>query len=116
MGGGHQHEKRISESDGVESDAVTIQPAWNNTWDLARKHADGNSLPEILIVVGTKDFNFEANQEWDQLLTELKIPHELIVVKDAPHSAKIVYEKVGDRVMEFHDRNFAAAAAGEHAK
>ena len=108
MGGGHQHEKRISESDGVESESVTIKPAWNNTWDLARKYSsNADQLPKILVAVGTEDFNFEANQEWGQLLSELKVPHEFIVVEDAPHSARLVYEKVGGRVMRFHDRNFA---------
>ena len=33
-------------------------------------------------------------------------PYEKLVVPDAPHSAKLIYEKEGRKLMQFHDRNF----------
>jgi endo-1,4-beta-xylanase len=39
-------------------------------------------------------------------LDKLGIPYEKLIVPDAPHSAKIIYEKKGLELMQFHDRNF----------
>ena len=39
-------------------------------------------------------------------LEELGIPYEKLVVPDAPHSAKIIYEKQGLKLMQYHHRNF----------
>jgi len=107
MGGGHQHEKRISESDGVESKSVTITPATNNTWDLARQFA-GSEHPDlqILIAVGDRDFNHEANIAWHEHLDALGIDNRFIVVPGAKHSAMEVYEKIGPTIMKFHANRF----------
>ena len=111
MGGGHQHEKRIDLNDGVESDAVHIDPPWNNTWELARRYAaDGQGKPvNILVVVGTKDQNYDANLDWMAHLAGLGIEHEKIVIPDTPHSAREVYRKRGEDFMRFHAKNFRRA-------
>ena len=111
MGGGHQHEKRIDLNDGVESETVRIDPPWNNTWELARRYAADKQGPrvDILVVVGTKDQNYEANLEWMAHLTKLGIPHQKIVVPDTPHSAREVYSLRGEDIMRFHAENFRRA-------
>jgi len=109
MGGGHQHEKRISESAGAESEYVKFEQH-NNTWDLARKFAksDKPRMP-ILVVVGSKGFNLEANRDWSAHLKSLDIPHEFVIVDDVPHSAAQVYDKIGLRILKFHEHNFKSA-------
>ena len=109
-GGGHATEKRISENNGKESDALTFAPGYN-TWDLARKYAK-NPKPalKILVFVGTKGFNYQNNLAYMKFLDSLKIPYQRLIVKDAPHSARIIYEKKGLEIMQFHARHLAPAA------
>lgn len=109
MGGGHQHEKRVSENNGDEG-AYQFEPG-NNTWDLAQQYAAKPQPPlNILVVVSDKDMNYEANLEWMAHLDSLKIPHQKIILADVPHNSKMVYEKAGKRVMQFHAENFRKAA------
>jgi len=112
MGGGHQHEKRISENNGVESEHVTIVPATNNTWDLAKRYSmsDTHRL-RILIVVGDKGFNFETNKEWHAHLDALDIEHEFVIAPDVPHSSRKVYDVLGTKVMDFHVESFRQSGA-----
>ncbi|MFQ5732713.1 MAG: hypothetical protein ACE5KM_12265 [Planctomycetaceae bacterium] len=35
-------------------------------------------------------------------LDSLKIPYRRLIVKDAPHSARIIYDKRGLEIMRFH--------------
>ncbi|MEZ5393187.1 MAG: alpha/beta hydrolase-fold protein [Bryobacterales bacterium] len=111
MGGGHQYERLIDQNDGAESDSLRISPPWNNTWELARRYAaDRDGLPvNILVVVGTKDQNYQPNLDWMAHLTDLGIPFERIIVPDTPHSAKEVYAKRGLDCMRFHAANFERA-------
>ncbi|MCA9080261.1 MAG: prolyl oligopeptidase family serine peptidase [Planctomycetaceae bacterium] len=112
MGGGHQHELRISENNGAESESLTISPAWNNTWDLAKRFAEsGQQQPRILVVDGDADFNFEANQQWHEHLTNCGIKSEFIIVPGAKHSAKEVYDQVGDQIIQFHVESFRQTGA-----
>jgi enterochelin esterase-like enzyme len=113
MGGGHQHEQRIDQNAGVESDTVKIDPAWNNTWELARRFAADKTHPplRIIVVVGSTDMNFEANQQWHAHLDSLGIAHEFVVVEGVPHSATQVYERSGAQVMQFHAESFRRAKA-----
>ncbi|MBI1355513.1 MAG: prolyl oligopeptidase family serine peptidase [Acidobacteria bacterium] len=112
MGGGHQYEKTISENNGAESAELVIDPPTNNTWDLAKEYAakrmKKHPLP-ILVVVGTKDQNYQPNLEWMAHLTKLGIPFQKIIVPDTPHSAREVYEKHGVDAMMFHVANFRKA-------
>jgi enterochelin esterase-like enzyme len=112
MGGGHQHEKHISLHNGKEDGDPGYQfSTKHNTYDLARAYAANRKPLDILVVVGTKDFNYEANLEWMQHLDALHIPYRRIIVPDTPHNAQQVYEKVGGEVMRFHAANFKKAGA-----
>src|ERR1022692_201573 len=109
MGGGHQHEKRISENNGDEG-AYQFEPK-NNTYDLAKKYAAESKLPlRILVVVGDKDMNYQANLDWMEHLRSLKIPFEQRIIKGVPHSTQLVYQKAGLEIMKFHADNFKKAA------
>jgi len=108
MGGGHQHEKRISENNGDEG-AYQFEPK-NNTWDLARKYAAESKVPlRILVVVGTNDMNYQANLDWMEHLRSLKIPFEQRIVKGAPHSAATIYNRTGPDIIKFHAESFKKA-------
>ncbi len=109
MGGGHQHEKRISENNGDEG-MYQFEPK-NNTYDLAKKYAaEAKSPLRIFVVVGDKDMNYQANLDWMAHLTSLKIPFEQRVISGVPHSTKLVYDKAGLDVMKFHAESFKKAA------
>lgn len=105
-GGGHASEKHISETGGWENDHLKfIKGA--NTWDRARDYAKHPSPKlNILAYVGDKGFNYENNLEWSAFLNSLGIEHRLLVIPEAPHSAKIIYEKNGAEIMNFHMANF----------
>lgn len=101
-GGGHATEKRISESNGKESESLKFAPGYN-TWDLAKKYAkDPNPKIDILIYVGDQGFNYKNNLEYMKFLKELKIPFKKMIIPGAPHSAKIIYEKHGEEIMLHH--------------
>jgi enterochelin esterase-like enzyme len=107
MGGGHSHEKRISENDGDEGTLKFEQS--NNTWDLATAYAKDKmeKYPlRVLVAVGSKGFNYENNLEYMEHLKKLGIPFTSKIAKDAPHSAMIVYEKLGTFPLEFHAESF----------
>lgn len=109
-GGGHATEKRISEENGRENDNLIFTPGYN-TYDLARKYA-ANPQPsfKILVYVGNKGFNYQNNLEYMEFLTSLKIPFERLIVPDAPHSGRIIYNTEAVTIMNFHARNFKDAA------
>jgi endo-1,4-beta-xylanase len=109
MGGGHQHEKRISENNGDEG-AYQFEPK-NNTYDLAKKYAAESKLAlRILVVVGDKDMNYQANLDWMGHLRSLKIPFEQRIIEGVPHSTGMVYERAGLEIMKFHAESFKKAA------
>lgn len=109
MGGGHQHEKRISENNGDEGQ-YQFEPK-NNSYDLAKKFAADSKLPlRILVVVGDKDMNYQANLDWIEHLRSLKIPLEQRIIEGVPHSTGLVYEKAGLDIMKFHAESFKKAA------
>ena len=109
IGGGHQHEKRVSEDNGQEREGVVFEPT-NNSWDLARQYAARTEAPalSILVVVGTNDFNYEANLEWMNHLRSLSIPFEQHIVAEAGHDVVQLYQELGDKIMQFHERCFAS--------
>lgn len=109
-GGGYATEKRISEDNGRENDNLVFAPGYN-TWDLARRYAERKSRPklEILVHVGTKGFNYQNNLEYMEFLRSLKIPFDALLVPDVPHSAKLIYDKRGNVIMQFHDKYLTPA-------
>ncbi len=115
-GGGHATEKRISENDGRESARLKFLPG-HNTYDRARRYAK-NPKPalRILIYVGDKGFNYQNNFAYMKFLDLLKIPYEGLIVPGAPHSGKIIYQKRGVEIMQFHAENFRKAAATKRSR
>ncbi|MCP5118544.1 MAG: prolyl oligopeptidase family serine peptidase [bacterium] len=111
ISGGHQHEKRISENDGVESEEVVIDPPWNNSWDLARHYAAREDVPglHILVAVGTDDRNYEANLDWMDHLNSLGIDFEKLILDGVPHGAVRAYKEAVDDFMRFHAEAFQEA-------
>ena len=89
----------------------------NNSWDLARSYAgrEENLSVEILVVVGTSDFNYQANLEWMEHLQSLGISFRRKVVPDVPHSGVRLYQESGDEIMRFHERCFARIGASSNA-
>jgi enterochelin esterase-like enzyme len=112
MGGGHQYERTISQNNGAESDSLTISPPTNNTWDLAadyaKKRMKKHPLP-ILVVVGTKDQNYQPNLDWMAHLDGLGIKYRKIILPDTPHSGREAYNQRGLDIMNFHVANFRKA-------
>ncbi|TWT92521.1 alpha/beta hydrolase [Neorhodopirellula pilleata] len=107
-GGGYETEKRISESEGRESETLRFAIG-DNTWDLARVYAksDRPSL-DLMIYVGTKGFNYQNNLQYMAFLKEQGIPFRSLIVEGVPHSAKGIYEQKGLAIMKFHDDNFGS--------
>ena len=106
-GSGYEPEERIRDNDGKESEKVHFAKGYD-AWSLAQKYAkqkNAHSL-EPMIWVGTKGFNYDYNLKYMKFLDELGIPYKKLVVPDAPHSAKMIYEKQGLKLMQYHQRNF----------
>ena len=110
-GGGFATEKKISENDGHESDRIVFAEGYN-AYDTARVYASSEKQKQyplrILIHVGTKGSNYENNLAYMQFLERLGIKFEKLIVKDVPHSARLIYERQGDALMKFHAQNFSA--------
>jgi enterochelin esterase-like enzyme len=106
--GGHQIEKIISKNNGIESEAITITPAWNNTWDLAKMHAKNvkKSGLKILVAVGSKDNNYEGNLLWSNHLDSLGIKNTLMVAPNIGHDMKGLFNTMDDHIFSFLDRAF----------
>lgn len=106
-GGGHETERRISESGGEENPGLVFAEG-DNTYDLARRYANLKQKPllNMLIYVGTKDFNYENNLAYMKFLEGLGIEYSKLVVDGIPHSATAHYEQQGAAIMNFHARNF----------
>ena len=111
ISGGHQHEKRISDNNGVESEGVVIDPPWNNSWDLAERYAARHGAPElrILVAVGTDDRNLEANLAWMAHLDSLGIGFERQLLEGVPHGGLRAYDQAADDFMRFHAQVFREA-------
>lgn len=111
-GGGHATEKKISENGGAESDNLVFAPG-DNTWDLATAYARGlreevaSPRIEILVHVGDKGYNHSNNLDWMKHLKSLGIEHQSLIVPNAKHSAREIYEAVGVRIMNFHAKQFS---------
>lgn len=110
-GSGYEPEKRIQENEGWESKTLRFLPIGYNAWDLAAKYAARKDRPKlpIMLWVGTKGFNYEFNLKFSDYLSELKVPHEKLIVEGVDHSSVRNYEKRGLELMQFHQRNFKAA-------
>ena len=106
-GSGYEPEEKIRDNAGEESKSVKFAKGYD-AWTLAQKYSKRRNAPPLkpMIWVGTKGFNYEYNLKYMKYLNKLGIPYEKLIVADAPHSAKIIYEKKGLELMQFHNRNF----------
>jgi endo-1,4-beta-xylanase len=103
---GVQHEKRISENKGHESDKVVFA-AGDDAWTLARNYAKNkkSEFPlRLLLYTGNsqKDFNYEANLDYSKFLKSIGIPHETLLIPDVSHSTKQAYQKRAETLLRFH--------------
>ena len=107
-GSGYEPEERIRDNAGEESKSVKFAEGYD-AWTLARKYSMRKNASPLkpMIWVGTKGFNYEYNLKFMKYLDQLGIPYEKLIVPDAPHSARIIYEKKGLELMQFHNRNFS---------
>jgi enterochelin esterase-like enzyme len=106
-GSGYEPEQKIRDNDGAESGAIQFAPGYD-AWSLAKAYSKRKDAPPLkpMLWVGTKGFNYEYNLKYMNYLDQLGISYEKLIVPDAPHSAKTIYEKKGLALMQFHDRNF----------
>ena len=106
-GSGYEPEEKIRDNAGEESKNVKFAEGYD-AWTLALKYSMRKNASPLkpMIWVGTKGFNYEYNLKFMKYLDKLGIPYEKLIVTDAPHSARIIYEKKGLELMQFHDRNF----------
>jgi endo-1,4-beta-xylanase len=82
----------------------------NHPREWMKKNADEvRRSVKIRQVVGTKDPTRMENQPFDELLTQLQIPHEYESVPDIGHNPRLYYEQVGEKGFLFHASAFAAA-------
>ncbi len=106
-GSGYATEKRIQQSEGVESEQVKFIPGYN-TWDLAKRYADRKDAPPLrpLIWVGSHEENYQSNLEFMDYLDELKIPYQKLIAPGIEHNARQIYEIRGEQILKYHDANF----------
>lgn len=103
LASGHQHEKRIHENNGYESDYLTIPDAGNNAFNNATMYAARNdSRPvNLMVVIGNEDDNYVGNLQWSIHLQELGIEHELVVVPGTGHGINWSIENTDTRIYQF---------------
>ncbi len=106
-GSGYEPEEKIRDNEGAESGAIKFVSGYD-AWSLAKAYSKRKNAPPLkpMLWVGAKGFNYDYNLKYMIYLDQLGISYEKLIVPDAPHSAKIIYEKKGLELMQFHDRNF----------
>jgi enterochelin esterase-like enzyme len=113
LSGGHQQEKVAADNDGHLGGMMAgiVLETGNNSWDLAASYAAETDEPrvKILVAVGTDDMNYQANLDWMAHLESLGVPFERHIIDGIPHDPELIYENVGDEIMQFHASCFAAA-------
>ena len=71
-------------------------------WRLAEQNVEAVRRLRIRQVVGERDNTLENNRRFHDRLTQLSIPHAFLVVPGASHSAREVFDALGDRIWEFY--------------
>ena len=80
--------------------------------ELARRNAAKlRGKTRILIGCGSLDDLLPLNQELNDVLTQLDIPHEFEIVPGVAHNSGLYYQKLGSKRFEFHRKSFGAEAA-----
>lgn len=82
----------------------------NNVFSLAKKYAAQPVPPiRLLIVIGTKDFNYLPNLDYMKFLDELKLPYDKIVLEGVSHSNPEYYAQLEIKTLLFHAESFRLA-------
>lgn len=82
----------------------------NNVFFLAKRYA-ANPVPPVrlLLVIGTKDFNYPSNLVYLKFLEELKLPFEQIILEGVSHSNPEYYAQLKVATLKFHAESFRLA-------
>lgn len=84
----------------------------NNVFYLAKKYAAHPTPPvRVLLVIGTKDFNYPSNLNYMKFLDELKLPFDKIVLEGVSHSNPEYYAQLKIKTLLFHAESFRLAVA-----
>ncbi len=82
----------------------------NNVFILAKKYAVRPIPPvRILLVIGTRDFNYSSNLAYMKYLEELRLPFERKILEGVTHSNKAYYEQLSVATLKFHAESFRLA-------
>lgn len=82
----------------------------NNVFFLAKKYAANPVTPvRLLLVIGTKDFNYPSNLAYLKFLEELKLPFEQIILEGVSHSNPEYYAQLKVATLKFHAESFRLA-------
>jgi len=82
----------------------------NNVFALAKEYSVNPVPPvRILIVIGTKDFNYASNLAYMNYLDDLRLPFEKIILEGVSHSNKEYYEQLTVATLKFHAESFGLA-------
>lgn len=82
----------------------------NNVFYLAKKYAAAPVPPvRVLLVIGTKDFNYAPTLDYMKLLNELKLPFDKIVLEGVSHSNPEYYAQLKTKTFQFHAESFRLA-------
>ncbi|MCZ6674558.1 MAG: prolyl oligopeptidase family serine peptidase, partial [Verrucomicrobia bacterium] len=103
LAGGHQHEKRINENNGVESEFIIIPDGKNNVFNNASVYAARKDAPKVrlMVVIGNQDDNYIGNLQWCAHLKSLKIEHDLVVVPGTGHGINWSIQNTDTRIYDF---------------
>ncbi len=107
-GGGFETERKISESpDSAESPNLKFAKG-DNAYDLARSYVARPNAPKLnlMVYVGSKGSNYQNNLKYMEFLDRQGINYTRLIVPEATHSAKEVYDGNGLDIVQFHQANF----------
>ena len=81
---------------------------------LVRKNADRiRGKMAIRMYDGDKDFFYEHNEKFHELLNDLEIPHTYKVLSDVGHNQSAIYQRMGMEMFAFYGEVFSKADATE---
>jgi S-formylglutathione hydrolase FrmB len=81
-------------------------------WQLAERNIEAVRKLRIRQVVGDSDNTLANNRSFHDRLTQLRIPHDYIVLPGVIHNARAVLDALGDRHLEFYRDAFLPPGRG----
>jgi endo-1,4-beta-xylanase len=108
-GGSYMIEKLIQDNAGFEDDPrgaksdVYYVGEGNDAWSLAKKHKESKKVtPKLLLWSGSEDPNLPSIEEYKNYLDKLNINYDFLIAEGVDHNPMLFYEKLGERLMFFH--------------